>query len=159
MIYYSTTMRGNPQHEDDPKKAYGQPQAGEVMNLDQFTEYVVQHNSKYDEADISAVLIILAKRLRELLLAGKKINLGTFGDFWITFNCKGAVTLEDFTENNITDVNVLFFPGKYLEDLRKHATFQEVPIRRHQAALMAAVDKGETVVDLTVPEEEVDDEP
>jgi len=159
MIYYSTSMRGNPQHEDDPKKAYAQPQANEVMDLDQFTEYVVQHSSKYDEADFSAMLIILAKRLRELLLAGKKINLGTFGDFWVTFNSKGAVSMEDFTEDNITDVNVLFTPGKYLEDLRKHATFQEVPLRRHQAALMTAVDKGQTVVDLTVPTDEADDEP
>ena len=53
MIPYSIVMRGNPQHEEDPKKAYATNQVVEVLPLEKFAEHISSHGSKYDEADIT----------------------------------------------------------------------------------------------------------
>lgn len=148
MIPYSVTMRPNPMNENDPKKAYASAQTIEVLDFDAFVRFVAEHQSKYDEADISAVMFIISKRIRELLLDGKKVSLGPFGDIWLSLNSKGAESIEAFTQNNILDINILFTPGRFLNNLRPDATFFEVPIRRHQESLMDAVNEGLSVVNL-----------
>ena len=77
MIPYSIVMRGNPQHEDDPKKAYATNQVVEVLPLEKFAEHISSHGSKYDEADITAVAILITNCLVENLLAVSRIEDGS----------------------------------------------------------------------------------
>ena len=69
MINYSTCMRGNPTDKDAAKKAYANAQYSEIMTLDKFAEHISTHGSKYNRADIQAVLIQAVDWTREQLLA------------------------------------------------------------------------------------------
>ena len=149
MIPYSIVMRGNPQHEEDPKKAYATNQIVEVLSLEKFAEHISSHGSKYDEADITAVAILITNCLVESLLDGKKVKLGKLGDFSISLTSKGAVTAKEFTAENITGINLIFSPGSAFEDLVKKATFTPVATRAAQAAALAAQKEGLTTADWT----------
>mgnify|MGYP000594516684 CR=1 FL=1 len=76
MINYSISLRANPSDQDAPKKAYANAQYSEIMTLDKFAEHISTHGSKYNRADIQAVLIQAVDCMREQLLAGQRIQMG-----------------------------------------------------------------------------------
>lgn len=149
MINYSISMQANPQKPDEAKKAYAHAQVTEIFSFDAFTKYVVDHNSKYDEEDIAAVLTAVARRIRECLLRGRKVRLGNFGDFWLSLSSNGAKTRDEFTDSNIKVINILFTPGTYLQDLRKEAEFNLTTSRTAQASTLKAEREGKTIADWT----------
>lgn len=55
-INYSIAMLGNPIDEDAPKKAYAKSQYTNILTLDKFAGHIASHGSKYNRADIYAVL-------------------------------------------------------------------------------------------------------
>ena len=65
MINYSISLRANPSDQDAPKKAYANAQYSEIMTLDKFAEHISTHGSKYNRADIQAVLIQAVDCMRE----------------------------------------------------------------------------------------------
>lgn len=143
MINYSVSLRKNP--VKGTTQVHGQAQVTEVLNLEEFAAFVASHNSKYEEEDVMAVLVAIVKRMRELFLDGKKVRLGSFGDFYLTLRTKAAKKVEEFTTDNILDVKVIFKPGQYLLGIRDEAEFNEVATRQSQAkahademAMMAA---------------------
>ena len=75
MINYSISLRANPSDQDAPKKAYANAQYSEIMTLDKFAEHISTHGSKYNRADIQAVLIQAVDCMREQLLAGQRIQM------------------------------------------------------------------------------------
>jgi len=153
MIPYSVVMRGNPLHEDDPKKAYATPQVLEVLTLEEFAEHISSHDSKYNEADITAVAILITNCLVEELLNGNKVKLGKLGDFSISFNSVGADTAKEFSADNIQDINLVFTPGHAFENLRSKASFVPVATRKAQAAALKAQKEGLTTADWTDPDD------
>ena len=88
MINYSIAMMGNPAKPEDPKKAYGVAQYTEKMTLEKFSEHISEHNNVYDAEDVQAILGKAMKCLREMLLAGKKVELGKLGEFYVTLQGK-----------------------------------------------------------------------
>lgn len=148
MINYSVAMRPHPTDKTKPARAYATVQCTEVLDLETFASHIATHGSKYDEGDISAVLIQMVKCLRELLLDGKKVKMGKLGDFWISLSSEGAETLGDFTDENITGIRLVFTAGKEFSNLVKDAQFQTVTTRAVQAATLKAVKAGEDSVDL-----------
>lgn len=150
MINYSIAMMGNPAKQEDPKKAYGVAQYAEKITLEQFSEHISVHNSVYDAEDVQAILGKAVKCLREMLLAGKKVELGKLGEFYVTLQGKGATTAKEYNPDTCVEkVNVVWTPGKSFEDLKKDATFNFVASRSEQAeakrkakALNASSDDG-----------------
>ena len=149
MIDYSVALQSNPQKPDEPKKAYAHAQVTDVIDLFAFARLVEAHSCKYDEGDVLAILTMTVRRIRECLLRGRKVRLGKLGDFWLTLSSDGATSKATFTEENITSVNILFTPGRYLQDLRKDATFRKTFSRDLQKTIQQAVDQGQTIIDLT----------
>ena len=96
MINYSISLRANPSDQDAPKKAYANAQYSEIMTLDKFAEHISAHGSKYNRADIQAVLIQAVDCMREQLLAGQRIQMGDLGTFSIHINSMGAESLETY---------------------------------------------------------------
>lgn len=96
MINYSISLRANPSDQDAPKKAYANAQYSEIMTLDKFAEHISTHGSKYNRADIQAVLIQAVDCMREQLLAGQRIQMGDLGTFSIHINSMGAESLETY---------------------------------------------------------------
>ena len=75
-INYSIAMLGNPIDEDAPKKAYAKSQYTNILTLDKFAGHIASHGSKYNRADIYAVLMQTVDCMREMLLEGKRIEMG-----------------------------------------------------------------------------------
>ena len=112
MINYSTCMRGNPTDKDAAKKAYANAQYSQVMTLDKFCYHIASHGCVYSRADIQAILILAVDCLREQLLNGQQIQMGDLGVFSNSIRSLGAPSMAEFTVENITEVNVLWAPGR-----------------------------------------------
>lgn len=145
MINYSIAMMGNPAKPDDPKKAYGVAQYTEKMTLDKFSEHISEHNNVYDAEDVQAILGKAVKCLREMLLAGKKVELGKLGEFYVTLQGKGTETASKYNPDICVEkVNVVWVPGKSFENLKENAVFNIVANRDEQrAAIRRAKAQGD----------------
>jgi len=97
---------------------------------------------------VKGILSDMCECLVEQLLNGNKIKLGELGVFSISINCEGAVSKDEFTDENIKAVNILFTPGADFENLRQKAEFKLVASRAAQAAVLKAEKANETTVDL-----------
>lgn len=148
MINYSTVKRKNLLKPEEAPKTYATAQYDRAMELEEFAEHIAQHNSKYSEADIMAVIIMTVKCLRECILDGKKVKLGKLGDFWVTLTSKGVEDGTQFTASNITSCNILFTPGKDFADLLTDAEFRVVATRALQAAAVKAEKEGAKTIDV-----------
>ena len=133
MINYSIAMLGNPSQKEEPKRAYGVAQYAEKMTLEQFSEHISSHGCVYDADDVKAILGKAVKCLREMLLAGKKVELGSLGEFYISLQGKGADTAAEYSPAlHVSKVNVVWAPGSRFANLKDEATFQLVPSRDEQ---------------------------
>lgn len=147
MINVSIVKKANPQKPDDPKKAYGVAQYSEKMTLADFAEHISSHNSVYDKADITAVLTKAVSCMRENLLAGKKIELGDLGEFFIAVSSVGVDNAEDYNPAiHVKAVNVNWTPGEKFQNLIDDATFTTVPDRKSAKALAKAIKAGAKTV-------------
>ena len=79
------------------------------------------------------------------MLAGNKVKLGDLGDFHVELDTEGAVTTDDFSTNNIKDVNIRWTPSSKFKHLRQEATFQLVPSRSAQADAIEVVRNTDTI--------------
>ena len=150
MVNYSIVMRGNPMDADAAKKAYASAQYSEVMDINRFAEHIASHGSKYNRADIYAVLMQTVDCMREMLLEGKRIEMGDLGVFSVSIQSQGAESLEAFNPAiHIEQLNVNWTPGDRFRNLLESAVFNLVPSRRAAKILLKSIKAGETTVDLT----------
>lgn len=140
----------------EKQNAFAMAQYTDVMNIEKFARHIATHGCVYSRADISAILYLAVDCMREMLLEGKKIQLGDLGDFSVSLTSKGAETADKFSAQNITAVNVVWNPGTEFRNLVADAEFNLVASRNAQAAVIKAIKMGETTVDLNKP---VTDEP
>ena len=149
-INYSIAMYPNPVNADAPRKAYAKAQYTNILTLDRFADHVASHGSKYNRADIYAVLMQTVDCMREMLLEGKRVEMGDLGVFSIGIQSQGAETLEAFNPAiHIEGLNVNWMPGERFRNLTDSAVFHLVPSRRAAKILMKSIKAGETTVDLT----------
>lgn len=150
MINYSISLRANPSDQDAPKKAYANAQYSEIMTLDKFAEHISTHGSKYNRADIQAVLIQAVDCMREQLLAGQRIQMGDLGTFSIHINSMGAESLETYNPAiHVEDLNVRWKAGTRFLSLLKDSVFNLVPTRKAAKLVVKALKAGKNTVDLT----------
>lgn len=150
MINYSISLRANPSDQDAPKKAYTNAQYSEIMTLDKFAEHISTHGSKYNRADIQAVLIQAVDCMREQLLAGQRIQMGDLGTFSIHINSMGAESLETYNPAiHVKDLNVRWKAGTRFLSLLKDSVFNLVPTRKAAKLVVKALKAGKNTVDLT----------
>ena len=139
MIDYSIAIRkSHPGDENSTEtKAYGVVQINETLSIEQFSKHIAEHGSVFSRDIIQGVILKMVDCLREMLLEGKKVQLGDLGSFGLSLNTTGARTAALFTADNITRVNVVWTPGKEFKNLREDAEFQLVPSRAAQAEAVA----------------------
>lgn len=148
MINYSTYMKANPTDESAPLKAYARVQMTELMTFDKFVKHIADHNGVYTRGTVKGVVSDMCECLVEMLLSGRKVMLGDLGDFWISISSVGADSLQEFTAQNIKEVNIVFTPGEDFQNLAGRATFNLVSSRLAQQATLKAEKSGQTTVDL-----------
>ena len=156
-LNYSIAMLPNPMEKNDPHKAYAKAQINGEMSLKELSKEV-SNKCTVHSADVSAVLIATVETMLAALRDGKQVDFGELGKFRLQITSKGAITAEDFTADNITGVTIQFIPGDDLKGIFKGMEFNLVPSRYAQAALLRAQKKGETIVDLSKPGEDEEEE-
>ena len=148
MINYSIVIRsavpGTKTENITETKAYGVAQVSEILTINEFAQHIAQHGSLYGRDVIQGVLVKMVDCMRELLLEGKKIQLGELGSFSVGLSTKGAETAALFTAENIKKVNVNWDRGKLFENLREDAVFNLVPSRKAQEDAIAEAKRQET---------------
>lgn len=148
MIDYSVYMQGNPIKEDEAPKAYAKAQMSELMTFQKFVKHISNHNGVFSRGTVRGVILDMCECLVEMLLEGKKVQLGELGNFWLSLESKGADDPTKFTAENITAVNIVFTPGDDFENLRQRAEFNVVSSRKVQAIMLKAEKAGDTSVSL-----------
>lgn len=149
-INYSIAMYSNPLDGKAPKKAYAKSQYTNILTLDKFADHIAGHGSKYNRADIYAVLMQTVDCMREMLLEGKRIEMGDLGVFSVSIQSQGAESLDAFNPAlHIEQLNVNWVPGERFRHLIDSAVFNLVPSRRAAKILLKSIKAGETTVDLT----------
>ena len=149
MINYSIVIMsaqpGTKKEDITETKAYATSQVSEVLDLQKFAKHIADHGCTYDRADIAAVITKAVDCLHELILEGKKVNLGELGGFYPELVTEGAKTADAFTAANIKEVNVRWIPGKAFKNLRDEATFQLVPTRSAQSSAIEVIKNQDTI--------------
>lgn len=148
MIDYSVYMLPNPVKPNAAKKAYAKPQMRELMSFSMFVEHIASHNGVFSRGTVRGVIIDMCECLVEMLLEGKKVQMGELGNFWISLSSDGAESIDKFTATNIKAVNIIFTPGSDFENLLNRAEFNVVSSRVAQVALLKAEKAGEKTVDI-----------
>lgn len=148
MIDYSIYVQANPMNENDAPKAYAKAQMSELLTFQKFVQHIANHNGVFTRGTVRGVILDMCECLVEMLLEGKKVQLGELGNFWLSLECKGAEDPKKFTAENITGVNIVFTPGEDFENLRQKADFNPVASRKAQAIMLAAEKAGEKSIDM-----------
>ena len=139
-------MMKNPTKPEMPEKAYARVQINEVISTKKFVGHISDHNGVFSKGTVKGVTTDLVNCLREMLVAGNKVEIEGLGTFGISLTSEGAESLEKFTSANIKAVNVVYTPSEDLQDLIQDATFTQVSSRRVQAAALKAEKAGEESV-------------
>ena len=149
MINYSITIMGTTpgtkKNEITETKTYGTAQMTEKLDLDKFAEHISAHNSPFSKGVVKGILTDAVACLREMMLEGKRVCLGDLGTFGVELATEGARTVDEFTLNNIKEVNVRWSPGKKFKNLRDVAQFQLVPKRTAQADAIEVIKNEDTI--------------
>ena len=125
-------------NKEAAKKVYARAQVNDMLDINKFARHIAEHGSVYSRADVQSILIQMVDCMREQLVLGNKVVLGELGAFSISLSSKGADSFEDFTTNNIREVNVVWTPGEAFVNLRndEKTEFEEVGSRKEQAELL-----------------------
>lgn len=83
MIDYSVYMLSNRMDEKAEPKAYAKAQMRELMSFSKFVEHIATHNGVFSRGTVRGVIIDMCECLVEMLLEGKKVQMGELGNFWI----------------------------------------------------------------------------
>lgn len=121
------------------KKAFAQAQCSDVVNLRSFARHIANHGCVYSRADIDAILTLAVDCLQELLLQGKKVQLGELGSFYVTLESNGAESAAKFTSACITRVKTNWDRGADFQNMINDATFNLVASRQAQKAALKAL--------------------
>ena len=121
-------------------------QINEVISTKKFVGHISDHNGVFSKGTVKGVTTDLVNCLREMLVAGNKVEIEGLGTFGISLTSEGAESLEKFTSANIKAVNVVYTPSEDLQNLIQDATFTQVSSRRVQAAALKAEKAGDESV-------------
>ena len=139
-------MMKNPLKPELPEKAYARVQINEVISTKKFVGHISDHNGVFSKGTVKGVTTDLVNCLREMLVAGNKVEIEGLGTFGISLTSEGAESLDKFTSANIKAVNVVYTPSEDLQNLIQDATFTQVSSRRVQAAALKAEKAGDESV-------------
>ena len=139
-------MQSNPTNPEEPEKAYARVQINDVISTQKFINHISEHNGVFSKGTVKGVTTDMVSCLREMLVAGNKVEIEGLGTFGISLSSEGAESMEKFTASNIKSVNLVFKPAEELQNLIQNATFTQVSSRRVQAAALKAEKAGDESV-------------
>ncbi len=82
--------------------------------------------STVSSVDTTAVLEAFMNVVPDQLADGKIVELGDFGTFRVSVSSEGAELPESVTSRSITNVRILFQPGKRFKKLIDSTVFEKI---------------------------------
>lgn len=105
-----------------------------MIDINGFAGHLTTHNSGWSKGQLVGILTTAVECVRELLLNGYAVNLGSLGKFSISLSSKGADNYEDFVaSSNIKKVCAKWTPSAELKNLKNESSFERVLTREAEA--------------------------
>lgn len=124
-VKYNISPRKDPRNQESDPRYYAT-----VKSTGRVDTYglarTINSMSTVSSADTAAVLEAFLNVVPDQLAEGRIVELGDFGSFRLTVSSEGAPRAEDFTSRHITDVRVIFTPGKRFKGVLNNAEFQKI---------------------------------
>lgn len=123
-VKFSVTAKKDPRDQAAAPKYYAVVKSNGRSDTNVVAKSI-NRMSTVSSVDTAAVLEAFLTVVPEELANGNIVELGDFGTFRVSVSSEGAEKAEDLTSRSITDVRVLFTPGKRFQQVLDGAQFQK----------------------------------
>jgi len=123
-IKFSVTPKKDPRDQNAAPKYYAIVKSEGRSDTNAVAKSI-NRMSTVSSVDTAAVLEAFLTIVPEELASGRIVELGDFGTFRVSVSSEGEEKAENVTARNITDVRVLFSPGKRFMQALDGAEFQK----------------------------------
>ena len=123
-VKFKITPHKDPRDRNSPPKYYATVKSSGRTDTNSIARKI-NSISTVSSVDTAAVLEAFLHVLPEQLAEGHIVELGDFGRFRVSVSSEGAEQAEDVTARHITDVRVIFTPGKRFVQLLNTVRFQK----------------------------------
>ncbi len=124
-VKYNITPRKDPRNRESDPKYYATVRSNGKVDTRGIAKSI-NNMSTVSSVDTAAVLEAFLNVVPDELAGGRIVELGDFGSFRLSVSSEGAEKPENFTTRHITDVRVIFTPGKRFKGVLNAAEFQKV---------------------------------
>ena len=119
-----------------------------TIDLPKLAQHMSEHDSKYNEGDIYAVLVQAVKCIKEFAVQGVKVRLGDLGEFVPKIKSTSQTSNEDVSAADISRVTLRWTPGERTKNFVAECDFEQVATRKNQALLLQAEKSGQSTMTL-----------
>jgi predicted histone-like DNA-binding protein len=124
-VKFTVTPRKDPRDQNSQPKYYATVKSNGRADTHAIAKSI-NSMSTVSSVDTAAVLEAFLNVVPDKLADGNIVELGDFGTFRVSVSSEGAAAAEEVTARSITDVRVLFTPGKRFKRALNAAEFQKV---------------------------------
>ncbi len=125
-IKYSVTPRKDPRDQSSAPKYYITVKSQGRADL-LVVAKDINKMSTVSSVDTTAVLEAFMNVVPDMLADGKIVELGDFGSFRVSVSSEGVDTPEEVNNRKITNVRIIFLPGKRFKHLLSGMGFEKIP--------------------------------
>src|ERR1051326_8012898 len=123
-VKFNVTPRKDPRDQNSQPKYYAMVKSSGRADTQNIAKSI-NSMSTVSSVDTAAVLEAFLNVVPDKLAEGNIVELGDFGTFRVSVSSAGEEKAEDVTARNITDVRVLFTPGKRFAQVLDTIQFQK----------------------------------
>ena len=123
-VKFNVTPRKDPRNQQSQPKYYATVKSTGRVDTNGIAKSI-NNMSTVSSVDTAAVLEAFLSVVPDQLADGKIVELGDFGTFRISVSSEGADQPENLSSRHITDVRVLFAPGKRFQQVLDTVQFQK----------------------------------
>lgn len=123
-VKFNVTPRKDPRNQESTPKYYATIKSSGRVDTHGIAKSI-NSMSTVSSVDTAAVLEAFLNVVPDQLADGKIVELGDFGTFRISVSSEGADQAENLSSHHITDVRVLFAPGKRFKQVLDTVQFQK----------------------------------
>jgi predicted histone-like DNA-binding protein len=124
-VKFSVTPRKDPRDQNSQPKYYATVRSNGRIDTHEIARDI-NKMSTVSSVDTAAVLEAFMNVVPDQLADGKIVELGDFGTFRVSVSSEGAEMPEAVTIRSITDVRILFQPGKRFKKLINSTEFEKI---------------------------------
>jgi len=123
-VKFTVTPRKDPRDQNSQPKYYATAKSSGRADTNAIAKNI-NSISTVSSVDTAAVLEAFLTVVPDQMAEGKIVELGDFGTFRVGISSEGAALAEGVTARSITDVRVIFTPGKRFKQALDTAEFQK----------------------------------